>query len=519
MSVQTDVDHWINASGGNWNSGNLTGDWSTGQLPTAAVDVVIDAQPSPYVVTVSQATTVHTLAIAADVTLDIQHGSFAVNGALTNHGNILLESDTTLEANGAIHNSGTITIDPVALPGATLLIDGIVTLDGGGTVSLDGFNDSITGVTTEDAASTLENVDNVISGFGKLGDRHLHLVNDEGGTIDATGLLTLDTGSTIKNAGLLEAADGGTLDVQDGKIDNTGSGSRSDVDGDVAGWTPRIFGSPVATAPMWSLDGGMIADPGSDPVLDNINNTIFGTGTIGTGDGELKLHNHHDGIIDATGGTLVIDTGSTIKNAGLLEATDGGTLDVQDGRIDNTGSIVIDSTSTLMLDTAHLRLTGGGDVSLEGGLIAAGTDFCDPVLDNIDNTISGRGTIGTGHGELKVLNCARGGTIDATGGTLTLDTGRTIKNAGSLEATNHGTLENDDTIDNSWCRHQPWHCDRRSTSTLLVDHRAFAASPVVASVSWRAVRSRREPLPAMPCSTMSTTRFRAAARSGPATVS
>ena len=464
VSVQTDVDHWINPGGGDWNSGNPTGDWSTGQLPTAAVDVVIDAQPSPYAVTVSQDTTVHTLAIAAGVTLDIQHGSFAANGALTNHGNILLESNTTLEASGAIHNSGTITIDPVASPGATLLIDGIVTLDGGGTVSLDGSDDSITGVTTEDTPSTLENVDNVINGFGKLGDGHLHLINDDGGTIDATGLLTLDTGGTIKNAGLLEATDEGTLDLQDSKIDNTGSiliDATSTLLVDAAHL--RLTGGGDV-----SLESGLIADPGIDAVLDNVSDTILGFGTIGTGDGELKLHNHHDGIIDATGGTLVIDTGSTIKNAGLLEATDSGTLDVQDGKIDNTGSIVIDSTSTLMLDTAHLRLTGGGDVSLEGGLIAAGTDFCDPVLDNIDNTISGRGTIGTGHGELKLHNQS-GGTVDATDGTLTLDTGSTIENAGLLEATNHGTLDiQDDKIDNSGAGISHG-IVIDSTSTLLVD--------------------------------------------------
>src|SRR5947208_3393530 len=47
-----------------------------------------------------------------------------------------------------------------------------------------------------------------------------------------------------------------------------------------------------------------------------------------------SLDNLAAGVIDATGGTLILQTGTTIDNAGLLEATATGTLDVKDAEID-----------------------------------------------------------------------------------------------------------------------------------------------------------------------------------------
>ncbi len=381
-----------------------------------------------------------------------------VTGALANAGTIHLGPGVTLEVSGTLKNHGTIAVDifTESEPGATLLIDGTVMLDGNGTVTLDGTNDRITGTYTQAAASTLENVNNHINGFGKLGDGHLHLINDAGGVIDATGILTLNTGNTITNAGLLEATNHGTLDVQDRTIANTGTGIGHGIviDGTstflVDTSTLKLTGGGAV-----SLQGGNIAEhavSGSILTLDNVDNTISGTGTIGSGDGKLALQNDGGATTDATGGALILDTGRTITNSGLLEATNHGTLDVQDSAINNTGigtgrGIVIDGTSALLVDTSTLQLTGGGAVSLQGGNIAEQTSnqlvtsgsFL--TLDNVDNIISGTGTIGNlGDGKLALQNDGSG-TIDATGGTLTLDTGRTITNSGLLEATNHGTLD------------------------------------------------------------------------------
>ena len=65
-----------------------------------------------------------------------------------------------------------------------------------------------------------------------------------------------------------------------------------------------------------------------------------------------------------------------------------------------------------------------------------------------DSTIVGAGRIG---GRGLVLDNESCGTIDANvcGHTLIIDTGQTVTNAGTLEATNGGTLRLDDSVDNS----------------------------------------------------------------------
>jgi hypothetical protein len=66
--------------------------------------------------------------------------------------------------------------------------------------------------------------------------------------------------------------------------------------------------------------------------LDNVDNTIEGAGNIGTGNGHFSLVNESCGTIEAnlSKQTLTIDTGHTLTNAGVLEATNGGTLLVKD---------------------------------------------------------------------------------------------------------------------------------------------------------------------------------------------
>lgn len=360
-----------------------------------------------------------------------------------------------------VFNAGTVSLDQ----GATLTLNGTITLHGGGHWSL-ASGSQITDATATGSFVTLDNVDNTVSGAGTMGDADAHftLRNDFGGTIDATGgTLTLSTGNTIFNAGLLEATNGGTLDVVDRELHNTRMGlagilvdgtSILEVDvpqGDGPG-TLQLTGHGMVTLQSGSLIEG---NGNFAVVLENVDNHIVGAGRIGhLGDHQLTLRNDSGGTIDATGGTLTLNTGNTVTNAGLLEATGGGTLDVRDGTINNLAAgfgqgIVIDKTSTLLVDAATVQLIGGGTVSLEGGnIVAPPPVFGDPVLENVNNTISGTGTIGTGDQQLTLHNDS-GGTIDAVGGILTLNTGNAISNAGLLEATRGGTLDVVDDINNT----------------------------------------------------------------------
>ena len=212
------------------------------------------------------------------------------------------------------------------------------------------------------------------------------LTLDDGTTISG-GTLTIEVGSsvvmesggnnataleglTLNISGTLEIADGATLTLP--PANNAGTlqidANATLILGNDLGLTG---GGNVTMASGSVIDNLQV---GSTQELDNFDNTISGAGTIG-GNGGLTLVNEAAGTIDATGGSLILDTGTTVTNHGLLEATSGGTLDVQDATIDNDGSdaagIVVDSTSTLMVDNMDLQLTGGGTLTLEGGQIVA----------------------------------------------------------------------------------------------------------------------------------------------------
>ena len=161
-----------------------------------------------------------------------------------------------------------------------------------------------------------------------------------------------------------------------------------------------------------------------------IENATLQDGTLAVASGQtLTLEAvtvEADATIVATG-ILTLATGNPVVNAGLLEAIGGGELDVQDSQINNTGAgldgiVVTGAGSELLVDTATLKLVGDGTVTLASGraIVGNGSPGTPDTLENVDNTITGAGTIGdAGNGELALVNDVNG-TIVATGGTLTL---------------------------------------------------------------------------------------------------
>src|SRR5438067_2024899 len=90
---------------------------------------------------------------------------------------------------------------------------------------------------------------------------------------------------------------------------------------------------------------------------------------------------------------------TTNDNAGLLEATATGTLDVKDAEINNTAATlgttgtVVASTSTLSLHDALPIFDGAGKLALQGGTITGQALNHGNELVNFDNAIVGTGTI------------------------------------------------------------------------------------------------------------------------------
>ena len=157
---------------------------------------------------------------------------------VTNAGNMVVSDGAVLPLDGTIDNTGTIALNSSGDHTELQIIGDGVTLEGGGQLTLsDSSANTIVGTAPND---TLTNIDNTIAGAGQIGsgDGTLTLVNEAHGTIEANvagSTLTLETGTIITNDGVLEALNGGTLQILDPVI---GSGSAI-----IAGGT-MIFDAP-----------------------------------------------------------------------------------------------------------------------------------------------------------------------------------------------------------------------------------------------------------------------------------
>jgi FecR protein len=241
---------------------------------------------------------------------------------------------------------------------------------------------------------------------------------DGSATIEVSGSAAAATfsGDQIGNAGTMSAQDGGTISFIGATVFNQG-------------------------------EGATITADGSGAVVDLSNATIHG-GTLETSSGGLVQT-----VSDAGAGTISTLDGVTIADGTEIQVSDNTAL-VLTNTIDNQGTITLvgaSDRSSLLIDHA-VTLTGGGDIVLAGpgGANSDSIGGAGPgaTLDNVDNAISGGGTIGSGDGHLTLTN---GGTIDAnvSGETITVDTGNAMANTGTLEASNGGTLLIDDVVNNS----------------------------------------------------------------------
>jgi hypothetical protein len=188
---------------------------------------------------------------------------------------VLVNCGTSLTLVGDIHDWGAIVVGPPQFEGdPDLVIKGDVTLDGLGSVVLNGANDSIV---ADYQGGTLTNDSNIVgAGHVGNGDGNLWLVNENCGTIDANSCeqaLTLDTGcNQITNTGTLAADNGGFLEVassvnnKDGSIKVSDSGF-ADFEKSVTGGTATIHGGTLefdaASNVNVTFDNGSDADYGT----------------------------------------------------------------------------------------------------------------------------------------------------------------------------------------------------------------------------------------------------------------
>ena len=362
---------------------------------------------------------------ASNLTLD--DGTTVANGS----GTFTIDGSATLTLNAAEITGGT--INDFSTGGSGKIdVTGSSKIDGGATLN----NGS---VKVESATLTLDDV--TINGTTITEETTGSIIQ-----IDGNSTLTLENGATIQGASSVQGAinNGGTIDVAgsgtllDVTLTNTGSGSIVQVDGDT---TLTLSGVNIHGGAIDAMDAGSLVQ---------LENTTIAGATLGTG----HLTDASSGLfqVEATSGvnTSILDgSADAVSVAGYVQVEAGANLELI-GTIHNSGTIDIDPAVSGPVPGSleihgTVTLDGGGTVTLDGPsdqIVAASGGG---TLNNYE-TISGNGSIGhAGDGTLALHN-ESGGVIAATGGALTIDTGTTFINDGTIEANSGGTLVIDDAV-------------------------------------------------------------------------
>jgi len=211
----------------------------------------------------------------------------------------------------------------------------------------------------------------------------------------------------------------------------------------ISGALVQLSGGGTIT--LTTSNNSIGGSPGLGPTLQNVDNTIQGQGSIGTG---MALINQK--TITASGGTLIIEpTGMT--NSGLVQAASGATLEFAGAfTINNSGATIQAlNGSTVMFGSE--AISGGTVTSIGTGFFETLPGGASPTLSGL--TFSGKYTIPSGAGIFLLGTINNIGVFQTQGqlsmaGVTTLQGSGSvnIQPGGSLQASNGGTLTNQQLI-------------------------------------------------------------------------
>lgn len=276
---------------------------------------------------------------------------------------IVVNNNATLYLEGTINNAGTITQAGAGSYTDIRLNSPVVTLTGGGHITLAGGtgNDRLY---ENQGNAQLNNVNNIISGSGQIGvNGPMYLTNGAAGVINATlagGFIINLGGVQMVNAGLLEAT-GSNLTVGYG-VFNTGTILANGGNVSIAG---NVNGAGAET-----ISGSSVLDIGSSVGASAAQAVNFSVGSTGTF--RIDYAQSFSGTLTglATGRTL--DLGNIVIGSATLSYTGNttaGVLSVTDGT--TVSNVKLNGNYTQA--NFHLANDGGGhtDVTYSGtGMLA-----------------------------------------------------------------------------------------------------------------------------------------------------
>ena len=291
----------------------------------------------------------------------------------------------TIQTSNGATNTGTLE----ATAGGNLVLQGDTYTNTGGTILASGTGSVVTLLNPTIKGGTLS--------------------TSNGGVIQASNSGTVLNGVT--NSGTYQLPNN-TATTLVGTMNNTGS-----IQVNSAGNNTLLYQSGAVTlqgggsVTLSDNNNNYFLNTSSGDSLTNVNNTISGSGNIGNN--SMAFANQAGGTVNAVsaaGNTLTIETGASgATNLGLMEASSGGTLQLEDNVVNTNGT-----------RNGTIKALTGGSVLLNGATISGGTIT----------------TAGTG-----VITAVNGAQLDGSTNTIT--------NAGSLQLPNNNSLYMKGTLNNT----------------------------------------------------------------------
>ena len=322
-----------------------------------------------------------TLTGAGTITMSSSGGGIAVINQ-TSGGATLTNSSNTIQGTGEIGNNGlalvnsgiinanvsgkTLTVNPSSLTNGDTL-----EATGGGTLSLSNttINNQSGTIHADGGGSQVQFTNGVTIESGTLVATNSGVLGTAAGTTATLDGSTL--GQPITLSGIYTAANNSST-ILLGTVNNTGSfllsaGANTTLL-QIAGGKNVILGG-AGTVTMSSSGGGtpVINQTSGGATLTNTNNTIQGQGEIGNNG--LVLINQATINANVAGQTLTIDA-TTPTNAGTMEATGGGILNLSNNVVNNQGgTIMVNGATSAVQFVSNATIQGGTLATANGGLM------------------------------------------------------------------------------------------------------------------------------------------------------
>jgi hypothetical protein len=326
-------------------------------------------------------TTVNTPGTGSITMNNGQIGTNSVNYTLTNNG--LIQGSGIIGSNNAtyqdlsLNNVGTIDANS---PGNTLSIQGT----GGSIINAGTFEATNGGILNVNTNAAVQNFGTIASmGSGSTVNLSGDIV---GGTLTTSGGGVMQTSGTVTldalNLGAITLTDGSTYKAAASDTDvqgllklgtTTGSTLQVTTNGSGNGYFRLINNTTLSGPGTMVLNGGLIGTNSVNYTLTN-NVLIQGYGEIGSNVGadyqNLSLANNSIINANSSGKTLMIDgTGSSIVNAGLFEATNGGTLNLSTTHAINNQNGTITAGNGSTVNITNTTIQGGALTSVGTGVM------------------------------------------------------------------------------------------------------------------------------------------------------